>query len=185
MHILSLCPLRVNKSRVWGRESPNFVIIALVMMDIDKIKEIADRELQGTELFLVEVACAPGNDVEVTIDSDTSVDIEDCVSLSRAIESQFDRDEEDFQLTVTSAGIGYPLKVLRQYTKLIGKPVEAVLKNGTKILAELKAADADSITLLYRESRAVEGKKRKQLFDVEKTYPLAEVKSTKEYIDFK
>lgn len=155
------------------------------MIDTDKIKAIVNSELEGTELFLVDVACTPGNDVEVTIDSDSSVDIEDCVALSRAIESQFDREQEDFQLTVTSAGIGYPLKVLRQYQKLIGRPVEVVLKNGTKVLAELREATQDSITLGYEEMRTVEGKKKKQAFEVVKTYPLAEVKSTKEYLDFK
>ena len=134
---------------------------------------------------MVDVTVTPSNEVEVTIDSDSDVDIDDCVKLSRAIESHFDREEEDFQLTVASAGVGYPLKVLRQYKKLIGRPVEVVLKNGAKIVAELRGADEGSITVFYTESRAVEGKKRKQLFEVEKTYPLAEVKTTKEYLDFK
>jgi len=155
------------------------------MIDIDKIKNILAEELEGTELFLVDVTCTPGNDIEITIDSDGSVDIDDCVALSKAIDAQFDRDEEDFQLTVTSAGVGYPLKVLRQYRKLIGRPVEVLLKNGTKILAELRSAAENSITLAYQESRAVEGKKKKQLFDVEKTYALEDIKSTKEYLDFK
>lgn len=155
------------------------------MIDIDKIKAVVDEELGGTELFLVDVTCTPGNDVEITIDSDGSVDIDDCVALSRAVEARFDRDEEDFQLTVTSAGVGYPLKVLRQYRKLIGRPVEVLLKNGTKILADLKDVTENSVTVAYQESRTVEGKKKKQVFDVEKTYTLDEIKSTKEYLDFK
>ena len=72
-----------------------------------------------------------------------------------------------------------------QYRKLIGRPVEVVLLNGTKIIAELRDADEGSVTLAYREMRAVEGKKRKQGFDVVQTYPLSEIKSTKEYLDFK
>ena len=113
------------------------------------------------------------------------MDIDDCVALSRAIEERLDREEEDFELTVTSAGIGRPLRLLRQYRKLIGRPVEVVLLNGTKIIAELRDADEGSVTLAYREMRAVEGKKRKQGFDVVQTYPLSEIKSTKEYLDFK
>ncbi len=155
------------------------------MIDIDKIKEIAESQLEGTPLFLVDITATPGNEIEVVIDSDGSVDIDDCVALSRAIEERFDREEEDFELTVTSAGIGQPLKLPRQYRKLIGGSVEVLLSNGTKIIAQLRDATDDSITLAYTEMRAVEGKKRKQAFDVVNTYPLSEVKSTKEYLDFK
>ena len=148
-------------------------------MDADKIRNIAEEELAEGSLFLVEVNITPGNEIEVVMD------IDDCVALSRAIEERLDREEEDFELTVTSAGIGRPLRLLRQYRKLIGHPVEVVLLNGTKIIAELRDADEGSVTLAYREMRAVEGKKRKQGFDVVQTYPLSEIKSTKEYLDFK
>lgn len=109
-------------------------------MDADKIRNIAEEELAEGSLFLVEVNITPGNEIEVVIDSDGSVDIDDCVALSRAIEERLDREEEDFELTVTSAGIGRPLRLLRQYRKLIGHPVEVVLLNGTKIIAELRDA---------------------------------------------
>lgn len=155
------------------------------MIEVSKIREIAEKELSGKELFVVDVTGTPGNEFEVTIDSDTSVDIDDCATLSRAIESHFDRDEEDFQLTVSSAGVGYPLKVYRQYQKLIGIPVEVVLRSGIKIIAELSDATEDSVTLSYEEMRTVEGKKKKQKFEVVKTYPLEEVKTTREHLDFK
>lgn len=155
------------------------------MIDKHKIEEIASGLLGDGELFLVEVNITPGNEIEVVIDSDSSVDIDDCVELSRAIEEKLDREEEDFELTVASAGIGQPLRKLRQYLKLIGSPVEVVLCNGTKILAELRDADEHSVTLAYKEMRAVEGRKRKQEFEVVQTYPLQEIKSTKEYLDFK
>ena len=74
-------------------------------MDADKIRNIAEEELAEGSLFLVEVNITPGNEIEVVIDSDGSVDIDDCVALSRAIEERLDREEEDFELTVTSAGI--------------------------------------------------------------------------------
>ena len=155
------------------------------MIDAVRIREIAEAQMDGTDLFVVDVRVAPGNGIEVVVDSDTQVGIDRCVALSRAIEASLDREQEDFELTVTSAGIGRPLRLLRQYRKLIGHPVEVVLLNGTKIIAELRDADEGSVTLAYREMRAVEGKKRKQGFDVVQTYPLSEIKSTKEYLDFK
>jgi ribosome maturation factor RimP len=176
----------------------------------------SSSEEAATGLFPVEVKMH-GDEIEVFIDSDArgddgrirGVSVEDCIALSRAIESRFDRDAEDFSLTVSSAGIGQPLKVLRQYRKLIGSAVEVVLNDGTKFTASLEAVEAEtprgngiagdtgnaagdtngagegSITLSYSEKRKVEGKKRAETVAVTKTFPLSEVKSTKEYIDFK
>ena len=153
-------------------------------------------------LFLVEVRVS-GDEAEVFIDSDGTaadgkprrVTVDDCVILTKAIEARFDREapENDFSLTVSSAGIGQPLKVMRQYLKLIGRQVEVVLASGAKFVATLEGvepgADDDiknaSITLSYPEKQKVEGKKRPETVTVTKTFALSEVKSTKEHIDFK
>ena len=155
------------------------------MIDTKKIIEAAERHLEGTDRFVVECTCTPGNEIELTIDSDTTVGIDACVELSRAIEADLDRDEEDFSLTVMSAGIGSELRTLRQYRKLVGSSVEVLLASGLKILARLDAVDDKGITLSYEEKQAVEGKKRKQLVQVTHTYPFAEVKYTREWLDFK
>ncbi|MDE6046447.1 MAG: ribosome assembly cofactor RimP [Alistipes sp.] len=155
------------------------------MIDTHKIIDAAARRLEGSEMFVVGCTCSPGNEIELLIDSDTSVSIDACVELSRAIEAEFDRDAEDFALTVASAGIGSELRCLRQYRKLVGRPVEVLLTSGIKITAQLDAVDETSLTLSYEEKQAVEGRKRKQLVRVTRTYPFAEVKSTREYLDFK
>ena len=155
------------------------------MTDTKKIIEAAERHLEGTDLFVVECTSTPGNDIELTIDSDTSVGIDACAELSRAIEVELDREEEDFSLTVMSAGIGSELRSLRQYRKLVGRPAEVLLTNGVKILAKLDEATEEGITLSYEEKQAVEGKKKKQLVTVTRTYPFSEVKWTKEWLDFK
>ena len=155
------------------------------MTDTKKIIEAAERHLEGTDLFVVECTSTPGNDIELTIDSDTSVGIDACAELSRAIEAELDREEEDFSLTVMSAGIGSELRSLRQYRKLVGRPAEVLLTNGVKILAKLDEATEEGITLSYEEKQAVEGKKKKQLVTVTRTYPFSEDKWTKEWLDFK
>ena len=155
------------------------------MIDCAKILEIAEREIAGTDLFVVGCKCSPMNEVELLIDSDTAVSIEQCITLTRTIEAEFDRDVEDFQLTVASAGIGEELKNIRQYRKLIGSSVEVLLKSGVKILAKLDAADENGITISYIEKQSVEGKKRKIDVEVSNTYTFEEVKYTKEYLDFK
>ena len=133
----------------------------------------------------MDCSCPPGNEVELTVDGDASVGIDACASLSRAIEAELDREEEDFSLTVMSAGIGSELRSLRQYRRLVGSPVEVLLANGVKILAKLDAVDEQGITLSYEEKQTVEGRKRKQLVTVSRTYPFAEIKYTKEWLDFK
>ena len=155
------------------------------MIDCEKILAIAERELEGTDLFTVSCKCSPSNEVELLIDSDTHVTIERCVELSRMIEAEFNRDEEDFSLTVASAGIGSELKNIRQYRKLIGQSVEVLLLSGVKVLAKLDEVTEDGITISYEEKQAVEGKKRKVLVEVSRTYSFDEIKYTKEFLDFK
>ena len=155
------------------------------MIDKQHIILIAEQQIADSDLFVVGCTVSPANEIELTIDRDTSVGIDRCIDLSRAIEAQLDRDAEDFELTVMSAGIGSPLVSLRQYRKLIGRSVEVVLKNGLKLLARLDAADEQGVTLSYEEKQTVEGKKRKQLVTVTHAYPFDEIKSTVEYLDFK
>ena len=155
------------------------------MIDVTRVREIAETQMEGTDLFVVEVRVSPANEIVVTVDSDTQVGIDRCVELSRSIEGALDREQEDFELTVMSAGIGQPLKMLRQYRKLIGRPVEVILKAGGKIVGNLTDASETSIAVEYEERVAVEGKKRKQLVTTRRELSLDEVKSTCEYLDFK
>ena len=163
------------------------------MIDTKKITEAAERHLEGTDMFVVECTSTPGNEIELTcrcrssvrIRHDTSVGIDPCVALSRAVEANLDRDAEDFSLTVASAGIGSELRTLRQYRKLVGRPVEVLLTNGVKILAHLDEATDEGVTLSYEEKQAVEGRKRKQPVKVTRSYPFAQIKYTKEWLDFK
>lgn len=155
------------------------------MIDCKKIEEEAARRLEGTDLFVVGCTCSPSNEVELLIDSDTSVSIEACAELSRAIVTAFDGEEEDFELTVASAGIGSELRCLRQYRKLVGRPIEVLLASGIKLLARLEEFSDQGLTIAYEEKQTVEGKKRKVVVAVRRFYPFDEIKYAKEYLDFK
>lgn len=156
-----------------------------MMLQNSEIKALAEELITDEALFVVEVTISPANDICVVLDSDASVSVDDCVALSRAMSVRIEEQTDDFSLVVTSAGIGQPLKLLRQYHKLVGRSIEVVLTDGTKILATLDAADDQGITVSYQEKVAVEGKKRKQLVDVVRTYTYAEVRSAAEYLDYK
>lgn len=154
------------------------------MIDVKEIRQAAEAALEGTDRFVVDVKCSPANEIEIVIDADSAVDLDACVELSRAVESHFDREVEDFELSVYSAGVGQPLKLLRQYHKLIGSTVEVLLVSGVKVLATLKEATPEAITVTYTEKRLLEGKKRKVDVEVEESYTFGQIKWVKEYLDF-
>ena len=155
------------------------------MIDAKRVIEIAEKHLEGSDMFVVECKTSPMGDIELLVDSDTAVKLEDCAALNRAIEAELDREVEDYSLMVASAGIGSELKLLRQYHKIIGSSVEVLLKDGVKILAKLCKADNEGIELSYEEKQQVEGKKRKVIVEVTKTYAWDDIKYVKEYLDFK
>ena len=95
-------------------------------------KPINRGKLASSSNYLVDVVIKPGNLIVVEIDNDEAVSIDDCAELSRYLEEHLDRDVEDYELEVGSAGITSPFKVLRQYVKNIGNEVEMLLKNGSK-----------------------------------------------------
>ncbi|MBQ2784370.1 MAG: ribosome assembly cofactor RimP [Alistipes sp.] len=155
------------------------------MIEVKRVIEIAERHLEGSDMFVVECKITPMGEIELLVDSDTAVKLEDCAALNRAIEAELDREVEDYSLMVASAGIGSELKLLRQYRKIIGGSVEVLLKDGIKILAKLTAANEEGIELMYEEKQLVEGKKRKVTVEVTKSYEWEEIKYVKEYLDFK
>ena len=117
------------------------------MIEKIKILDLVNQALEGSDKFLVNLKITPDNRIYVDIDGDNGVTIDDCIELSRAIESRLDRDEEDFALDVSSAGADQPLKLTRQLVKNIGREVEAVTFDGQKTVGELTAADEASVTL--------------------------------------
>ena len=155
------------------------------MIDKNKVKALALEWLEGKDYFLVDATVDKDNKITVEIDHKDGVWIEDCCELSRFIEEHFDRDVEDFELEVGSAGIGQPLKVLQQYINSIGYDVELLTAEGKKMEGCLKSADEQGIVVTVTEKQRVEGKKRPQMVEVDKAFKYEELKWVKNIIDFK
>lgn len=98
------------------------------MIDKKTLIDLTEAYLQGSPNYLVDVLIGNDNAITIEIDNDEGVDIDHCVALSRHLESKLDRDTEDFELTVTSAGLTSPFKTLRQYKKYEGQEVEVLSK---------------------------------------------------------
>lgn len=155
------------------------------MIDKTKVKELVEEWLQDKEYFLVDIDITPDDRIVVEIDHADGVWIEDCVQLSRFIEEHLNRDEEDYELEVGSAGIGQPFKVEQQYINCVGKDVEVLAKDGKKVKGVLKSVEAPQFVVTVQEKQQVEGKKRPQLVDVDCTFNMNEIKYCKYVINFK
>ncbi|GAB6120487.1 ribosome assembly cofactor RimP [Dysgonomonas termitidis] len=155
------------------------------MIDKDFIKDIADKFLQETPMFLVDVIVRPGNIIVVEIDSDDSIGIDDCIALSRGIESRLDRDAEDFELEVGSAGVTSPFKIPRQYKKNEGNEVEVLTKAGQKLSGILKTSDNNGFVITVTKMVKPEGAKKKTALEEDLSFAYDEVKYTKYLIRFK
>ena len=154
-------------------------------MEIPVIKDAIESEIVARGCFIVEISVSKDNDVTIAIESEEGeVEIEDCASISRCFESHFDREVEDYSITVTSAGLDQPFKVLKQYLKYVGKKVEVLLKGGKKMIAELTAADEAGIDLKYTARELVEGKKKKELVEHNDHFTMDQVNAVRPYIEF-
>ena len=142
------------------------------------------KSLHG-DIFFVEINVSPDNDVELTVESENgTMTLDDCVAVNGIFESKFDRDKEDYSLTVTSAGLDRPFKVLKQFLKAVGTRVEVSLKGGKKFVAELTGADSEGINVRYAAREAVEGKKKKETVVHEERIAMEMVNSVKPSISF-
>ena len=155
------------------------------MIDRNIVSGIVNEWLEDKDYFLVDVSVSPDNKIVVEIDHAEGVWIDDCVELSRFIESKLDRGEEDYELEVGSAGIGQPFKVLQQYLNNIGNEVEVLTTEGRKMEGVLKDANEENMTLTVQRKVKPEGAKRPKLVEEDVTYTYSEIKYTKYLISFK
>ena len=174
---------RENDSGGW--QAPLFYALSGAMIKTSDIRDAIGGEIVARGCFIVDVSVSKDNDIVLTIESENGkIELEDCVSLTRFFESKFDREVEDYSLTVSSAGLDQPFKVLKQYQKAIGSKVEVSLKGGKKMVAVLQEADQESITLKYSVKEAVEGKKKKELVEHTDRFTMDQVNSVKPFIEF-
>lgn len=155
------------------------------MIDKNVVKQLVEEWLQGKDYFLVDIMISADDKIVVEIDHAEGVWIEDCVDLSRFIESRLSRDETDYELEVGSAGIGQPFKVKQQYVNHIGKEVEVLTADGKKLRGILSAVNDEDFVLTVQVKVKTEGAKRPKLVDEERTFKYDEIKYTKYIISFK
>ena len=154
-------------------------------MDKKLIAEAVEPVLEEMGCFLVDLSVSASNDIEIVIEKELgTVDMEDGAEVDRFVHSRFSQDEEDYSLTVSSAGLDRPFKVLRQFEKAIGSRVVVSRKGGSRVVATLVDAGHAEIVIRYTALEAVEGKKKKEPVEHVDHVGMHEVTSVVPYIEF-
>lgn len=154
------------------------------MIDRNEVYAVVERYLDGSELFPVDVTVSRDNEITVEIAGPGGVSIETCVELTRHIEEAFDRDKEDYELEVGSAGLTSPFKVARQYAVNKGQKVEVLTAGGEKLHGILGDSDEEGFELIVKRKVKKEGAKRPVEENVARRFPYSDVKYTRCEIEF-
>lgn len=155
------------------------------MIDKSLLRQSVEKAIEGTGIFIVDITVSPDNNIVVDLDSMEPLDIDTCARITRAIEADFDREAEDYQLEVGSAGLTSPFKVKGQYVKNIGNEVEVITRDGRKFSGTLVEAGDDSFTVEVPTKEKVEGKKRPEIVNRPVTTAYADAKTVRYLIRFK
>jgi ribosome maturation factor RimP len=153
------------------------------MITKDQITELANEALSNTDRFVVDITVSNSNVINVYIDADSSVTIDHCVELSRFIEGSLDREVEDFELSVSSAGIDYPLLKHRQLNKYVEKELEILSKEGIKKVYKLISFNEEKIEVQEATIKML-GKLRKIAYGNTTELSFTDIKEIKPYINF-
>lgn len=117
------------------------------MISKEIVKELVEERIEGTDIFIVSIDISSGNKILVTIDADSGVSIEKCMSVSRNVEHNLDREEQDFALEVTSFGLTSAFVLARQYNKYIGKKIEVSNNESKKMKGTLLKFNDNELSL--------------------------------------
>ncbi|WP_037317524.1 ribosome assembly cofactor RimP [Salegentibacter sp. Hel_I_6] len=150
----------------------------------DKVENLLKEAFQeNNSLFLIDLNITNDNKISVVIDGDHGVSVNDCIAVSRKIEHNLDREEEDFSLEVSSAGVSEPLRLERQYRKNLGRKLQ-VTTNNEKIEATLTDVDQEGIKLNWKAREPKPVGKGKHTVEKEAVLPYSEIIDAKVIITF-
>jgi ribosome maturation factor RimP len=150
------------------------------MIDKVKIENLVKEFINGTDLFLVAVKVSSAGKITVLADKNAGITIDECVSISRFIEKNLNRDEDDYELMVSSPGLEMPFMAIEQYYKNVGKKVEVTHNDGIKVTGLLKNVTKGGFEIETEVKVKGKAKEKKEI-----SFNYDQVKSTREIISFK
>lgn len=154
------------------------------MISADRIRTCIEEELRRKNFFLVDIKIDSFNRIKVYVDSMKGITIDECAGLSRIIEKELDRDEEDFDLEVSSPGLDRPLVLPVQYIKNTGRQIEVLTTEGQIIRGNLQHADEEKIEIETRTKKKIQGKKKKEIVVKRLSFKFNEIRTAKVLVTF-
>lgn len=167
-----------------GAKVSSLLFIDTAMIDKELVKQAVEQAIEGTDMFIVDITVSADNRVVVELDSMSAMDIDTCAAISRKVEEALNRDVEDFELEVGSAGLTSPFKVRQQFDKNIGNEVEVLTRDGRKFSGTLVKADAEGFTVEVARKVKKEGAKRPVMELQPETLGYGDAKTVKYIIKF-
>jgi len=157
------------------------------MINKETVLSLINEKLdENPEFYLVDLKINTASKIYVEIDHKTDpISINDCIAFSRQVEHNLDREEEDFELEVTSPGLSLPFKVHQQYVKNEGKDVKVMLNSSKSYQGLMQDVTEKDITITFETKEKIEGKKKKLKVEHKLTFAFDEIKETKIIIKFK
>ena len=157
------------------------------MINKETVLSLINEKLdENPEFYLVDLKINTASKIYVEIDHKTDpISINDCIAFSRQVEHNLDREEEDFELEVTSPGLSLPFKVHQQYVKNEGKDVKVMLNSSKSYQGLMQDVTEKDITITFEKKEKIEGKKKKLKVEHKLTFAFDEIKETKIIVKFK
>lgn len=149
------------------------------------VQELLNKGFEEREdLYLIDLTISGSNHIKVIIDGDKGVTVDDCIFISRAIENNLDRDEEDFSLEVASAGASEPMTNIRQYKKNIGRTLRIKTNEQPKTEGELIAANDEEVIVAWKSREPKPVGKGKITVEKQAKFAYSEILEAKVIIKF-
>lgn len=157
------------------------------MVNKNTVLELINEKLdENPEFYLVDLKINNANKIYIEIDhKQNPISINDCIGFSRQVEHNLDREEEDFELEVTSPGLSQPFKVHHQYVKNLGKEVKVMLNSSKSVQGMLEEVNEEEVMISFETKEKIEGKKKKLKVQHEQRIKFEEIKETKIIVKFK
>jgi len=153
------------------------------MIDKNIIIKLLEQKLEGTDVFPVEVIVKPNNSIRVFLDSDSAVTLKHCAEINKFIEANLDREKEDFELEVSSAGLDQPLRMIRQYKNNIGKQINIITNDGRLLTGSLHAVNSETIDVaIVDEDKKTKNKSKIEISIIQVLF--SDIKKAKRIVSF-
>ena len=155
------------------------------MISKERIRELLDEILTEKRAFLVDYSVSKDNKIKILIDKLDGLSIQDCVDVSRFVEQRLNRDEEDFDLEVSSPGANEPLRIREQFIKNTGRVIDVIAKDDAKHKGKLLEVNDDNIVLEETRKVKKEGSKKKKTVTEIINISFSDIQKAKIVISFK